>query len=182
MNQGQFQEIAGPGVKRSRDDEIDSEDGQATAGLDGDYEDGVDEMRADQGYSNATSLIPTPIYSPKIVDQPPTKRQKKPTVKFGASSNPVLVAERDVYAKRHDDFLRAHADVYLALLPESNSVSRLFTAAALKKKVHLEAVPYKLIAQPKMIEGGTLKGYQLAGVSFLAYMYENGQNCILADE
>jgi SWI/SNF-related matrix-associated actin-dependent regulator of chromatin subfamily A member 5 len=29
-------------------------------------------------------------------------------------------------------------------------------------------------AQPKLIEGGKMKGYQLAGLSFLAHMYHNG--------
>lgn len=48
--------------------------------------------------------------------------------------------------------------------------------------MHREAVSYELLKQPAGIQGGTLKEYQLAGLSFLAYAVENGQNFILADE
>ena len=36
--------------------------------------------------------------------------------------------------------------------------------------------------QPKLLSGGTLKGYQLEGMQWLASLYENGLNGILADE
>ncbi|KAJ7045038.1 P-loop containing nucleoside triphosphate hydrolase protein [Mycena alexandri] len=38
------------------------------------------------------------------------------------------------------------------------------------------------VVQPDSIVGGEMKPYQLAGLSFLAYMYRNGINCILGDE
>lgn len=120
----------------------------------------------------------------KVKGQPNPKKQKTSGVngvKFSASSNPPAKAWHVESVRRRDDFFRAHAKTYLPLLPEDkNFVSNLLANSG--KKMHREAVPYKLVRQPKSIVGGTLKDYQLAGLSFLAYMFENGQNCILADE
>jgi DNA helicase INO80 len=41
--------------------------------------------------------------------------------------------------------------------------------------------PAAEVAQPVMF-GGTLKGYQLKGLQWLVNVYEQGLNCILADE
>ncbi|KAJ7665099.1 P-loop containing nucleoside triphosphate hydrolase protein [Mycena polygramma] len=41
---------------------------------------------------------------------------------------------------------------------------------------------HDFVAQPELIVGGEMKEYQLAGLSFLAHMYDNGINCILGDE
>ncbi|KAJ8612137.1 hypothetical protein CTAYLR_002446 [Chrysophaeum taylorii] len=40
----------------------------------------------------------------------------------------------------------------------------------------------KLVMQPKCMVGGTLKGYQLEGLRWMATLYENGLSGILADE
>ena len=40
----------------------------------------------------------------------------------------------------------------------------------------------KLMKQPKTIQGGTMKDYQLEGLGYLVYMFKNGINCILGDE
>ncbi|KAI0337438.1 hypothetical protein BDW22DRAFT_1423593 [Trametopsis cervina] len=36
--------------------------------------------------------------------------------------------------------------------------------------------------QPSLIRNGTMKDYQLRGLSFLAHMHDNGMNCVLGDE
>jgi SWI/SNF-related matrix-associated actin-dependent regulator of chromatin subfamily A member 5 len=41
---------------------------------------------------------------------------------------------------------------------------------------------HELDEQPKLVTGGTLKDYQLHGLSFLVWMWKNGMNCILGDE
>ncbi|KAF9531634.1 P-loop containing nucleoside triphosphate hydrolase protein [Crepidotus variabilis] len=41
---------------------------------------------------------------------------------------------------------------------------------------------HELDMQPSMIKNGQMKDYQLHGLSFLAWMYHNGMNCILGDE
>jgi len=38
------------------------------------------------------------------------------------------------------------------------------------------------VAQPAMLAGGTLRGYQLGGLRFLLSLVNNGVNGILADE
>jgi ATP-dependent DNA helicase len=38
------------------------------------------------------------------------------------------------------------------------------------------------MGQPEMLTGGALRDYQLTGVAWLASLYENGINGILADE
>jgi len=44
--------------------------------------------------------------------------------------------------------------------------------------------PYRSIPQPASLAGGqpVLKDYQLKGLSWLAYLAENGANSVLADE
>ena len=44
------------------------------------------------------------------------------------------------------------------------------------------SMPGTLVEQPRMLEGCTLKGYQLKGLAWLANLYEQGINGILADE
>lgn len=132
----------------------------------------------------ATSAIPTPIAEAlplalKVKLVKPVQPKKK-KIKFGAGGNEPSTAQSEL-TRRRDNFLRAHADVYLPLLPEKNFVNNLLNAAK-PETVFRDSVPYKKLAQPTSIIGGTMKEYQLSGLSFLAYMYENGQNCILADE
>lgn len=52
-------------------------------------------------------------------------------------------------------------------------------AEALKKGF----VPFRQIEeQPSLIKNGEMKQYQLTGLSFLIWLYENGINGILGDE
>lgn len=125
----------------------------------------------------AEQTFPIPVESARL--PPPAKKMK---VKFGTAST-TLPASKATLDKRRDNFFRAHADVYLPLLPPKNHVLNLLGVDGKNKnKVWKEDVPYRRLEQPKSIVGGTMKSYQLEGLSFLAYMYENGQNCILADE
>lgn len=71
--------------------------------------------------------------------------------------------------------------MYKNVLPEKNYVTNLLKGYA-PGTIFREVVPYRKLEQPKTIQGGTMKDYQLSGLSFMAYMFENGQNCILADE
>ena len=79
----------------------------------------------------------------------------------------------------------ANAATFLGVLASGspNYVSKLLestTATGPYKVVR----PYRSIPQPSSIAGGqpVLKDYQLKGVSWLAYLAENGGNGILADE
>jgi len=44
-------------------------------------------------------------------------------------------------------------------------------------------IPFKLVTQqPSLIKNGEMKQYQLTGLSFLIWLYENGMGGILGDE
>lgn len=130
----------------------------------------------------ATSAVPTPG-SATPEEQAEAQlhlASKKLKLKFGSSGTGATTGDRAELDRRRDAFLRAHAKVYLAVLPEKNHVANLLKGY--EGRVLNEVVPYHKLEQPKTIQGGTMKDYQLSGLSFLAYMFENGQNCILADE
>lgn len=46
----------------------------------------------------------------------------------------------------------------------------------------LKNSPYELVEQPEGIKNGTMKDYQLEGLSFMLYLHRNGINGILGDE
>lgn len=85
------------------------------------------------------------------------------------------------FDRKRDAFFRAKARLYTAVLPDKNFVSNLLKGRS-NATQYKEEVPYRLLEQPPSIVGGTLKSYQLTGLSYLAYMHENGVSCILADE
>lgn len=138
------------------------------------------------GSTRATSAMQTPVADLLSLPEPikplnqAQKNKKKIKTKFGATTVETKTPQAEL-TRRRDNFLRAHAGVYLPLLPEKNFVLNLLNAAKPQTVFH-ETVPYRKLEQPTSIQGGTMKEYQLSGLSFLAYMYENGQNCILADE
>jgi SNF2 family DNA or RNA helicase len=73
-----------------------------------------------------------------------------------------------------NNFLAAHKNLFLPLLPPNNYVSRL--------NVQEPIVEYEeLSAQPEGVTA-TMKPYQLSGLSFLVYLHNNGFSGILGDE
>jgi SWI/SNF-related matrix-associated actin-dependent regulator of chromatin subfamily A member 5 len=73
--------------------------------------------------------------------------------------------------------------LFKPLLPASSNyfakLSKLETSNGLDGGV----IPYKeFTEQPALIGGGQMKQYQLQGLSFLAWLYENGMGGILGDE
>ncbi|KAJ7492086.1 P-loop containing nucleoside triphosphate hydrolase protein [Mycena latifolia] len=88
-------------------------------------------------------------------------------------------AETDLARKR---WLYAHRTLFESLLP---SHQKAFFPQLNNEMAHDATPPlpkHDFAEQPKLIEGGEMQEYQLAGLSFLAYMYANGINGILADE
>ncbi|KAN0080357.1 P-loop containing nucleoside triphosphate hydrolase protein [Tylopilus felleus] len=83
-------------------------------------------------------------------------------------------------AKRR--WLFRHQDFFQPLLPSTNFFD------VLRKEVselggEVTYVPFHVLTeQPTLIQGGEMKEYQLQGLAFLVYMYNNGMNCILGDE
>jgi SWI/SNF-related matrix-associated actin-dependent regulator of chromatin subfamily A member 5 len=141
-----------------------------------------DELVDTKPSTASTSIVATPAAaSPPALSRQVAKKLK--VARFAGSSNGGMpAADKAELDKRRDQFLRAHSKVYLAVLPEANNaVAKLMKGSA--GRTFKDAVPYEKLEQPSLIRGGAMmKEYQLAGLSFMAYMFENGMNCILADE
>jgi SWI/SNF-related matrix-associated actin-dependent regulator of chromatin subfamily A member 5 len=75
------------------------------------------------------------------------------------------------------NFLVAHKDYFLPLLPSYNHVAKLVANHKTKPIVEYE----ELQEQPKGVTA-TMKPYQLSGLSYLVYLYNNGFSGILGDE
>lgn len=76
-----------------------------------------------------------------------------------------------------NDFLIAHKDYFLPLLPSSNHVAKLVASHKAKPIVEYAEIH----EQPKGVTA-TMKPYQLSGLSYLVYLYNNGFSGILGDE
>ncbi|GAA6057817.1 hypothetical protein JCM3770_004290 [Rhodotorula araucariae] len=91
----------------------------------------------------------------------------------------------DEAERRHNAFILSNTSTFLPVLPSHgpNYVSRLLASSSSTPPSVAHA--YRAVPQPSSIAGGTagiLKDYQLKGLSWLAFMAENGANAILADE
>ncbi|KAF2451200.1 hypothetical protein P171DRAFT_375186 [Karstenula rhodostoma CBS 690.94] len=110
---------------------------------------------------------------------PPSKR------KSGAPSPRKLDTARarlrdDIARKtqaKANGFIVANKDLFLPLLPPQNYITRLIANDQPASVVQYKRLP----AQPKGVKA-TMKPYQLDGLSFLAYLHNNGFSGILSDE
>jgi SWI/SNF-related matrix-associated actin-dependent regulator of chromatin subfamily A member 5 len=85
------------------------------------------------------------------------------------------VAKRTSFLVRHEAFFKP-------LLPNSNFYAKL-SAEEVAAATSNGIIPRKKIAQqPALIQNGQMKEYQLEGLSFLIWLYENGIGGILGDE
>ncbi|KAJ4983001.1 ISWI chromatin-remodeling complex ATPase ISW2 [Stagonosporopsis vannaccii] len=84
--------------------------------------------------------------------------------------------ERKTKAKAND-FIVANKEYFLPLLPDTNNVSKLVAHHKAKPVVEYE----ELLEQPKGVVA-IMKPYQLSGLSFMVYLYNNGFSGILGDE
>ncbi|KAF3003430.1 hypothetical protein E8E13_001503 [Curvularia kusanoi] len=75
------------------------------------------------------------------------------------------------------NFLVAHKDYFLPLLPPNNHVTKLVANHKAKPIVEYK----ELEKQPQGVTA-TMKPYQLSGLSYLVYLYNNGFSGILGDE
>ncbi|RPA84997.1 hypothetical protein BJ508DRAFT_205695 [Ascobolus immersus RN42] len=87
---------------------------------------------------------------------------------------------------RRDRFYIHYRDLFERLLPERNYISRMVERREAEKdddfEVVEDVVPYKLLeSQPEHVKA-TMKPYQIAGLSYLVWLYKNGVSGILGDE
>lgn len=115
-------------------------------------------------------------------DTTPTRRPRKSApAKVETARGRVRQEIAEHTKPRRDAFFAAHSQYFLPLLPHNNYISRL------ERKVEdgmALGEPFKqemLSSQPQGVKG-TMKPYQLEGLSFLLNMYKNGMSAILGDE
>ncbi|KAF9259046.1 hypothetical protein L218DRAFT_908811 [Marasmius fiardii PR-910] len=126
--------------------------------------------------SGTSGVKKTKIDEGKAAIQKAVKEEKKANTQAVVERR----AERD--ARRSQWFLR-HRDLIQPLLPSSSTL--LSTLGTGHQSSKIPYTPFhELEEQPKCIskELGEMKDYQLLGLSFLVYMYQNGMNCLLGDE
>ncbi|KIJ64208.1 hypothetical protein HYDPIDRAFT_28649 [Hydnomerulius pinastri MD-312] len=108
--------------------------------------------------------------------------QKKQKMQDKKANTIVVNAKRTELEAARKRWLLRHTDLFQPLLPSTNFFD------SLRKEMDgtsgkVSYVPFHtLTEQPKLIVGGEMKDYQLQGLAFLVYMYNNGMNCILGDE
>lgn len=109
----------------------------------------------------------------------PTQTQKLPTPlrKLDSARNRLRGDIARKSKAKANDFLVAHKDYFLPLLPRNNQVSKLAASHDAKPIVEYE----ELIEQPKGVTA-VMKPYQLSGLSYLVHLYNNGFSGILGDE
>ena len=85
-------------------------------------------------------------------------------------------------AIKRQSFLIRHENLFKPLLPAINYFTKLSKSENLNA-IERGFIPYKDITeQPSLIKNGQMKQYQLQGLSFLVWLYENGMGGILGDE
>ncbi|KZW00232.1 hypothetical protein EXIGLDRAFT_722292 [Exidia glandulosa HHB12029] len=79
-------------------------------------------------------------------------------------------------------FYLKHRDIFRTLLP-TNSLYFTNLETKMRNSGPMDVVPYeRLAAQPSLVKNGTMKDYQLDGLSKLVFWHKNGVNGILGDE
>ncbi|KAH9924947.1 P-loop containing nucleoside triphosphate hydrolase protein [Amylocystis lapponica] len=80
-------------------------------------------------------------------------------------------------------WLYRHRNLFVPLLPPKSALLENMEKEVNASADKAQYVPlHELDEQPRLVKGGTMKDYQLHGLSFLVWMYKNGMNCILGDE
>jgi SWI/SNF-related matrix-associated actin-dependent regulator of chromatin subfamily A member 5 len=80
-------------------------------------------------------------------------------------------------------FLVHHRNLFHPLLPSSGNYFTKLSPTDIDQAKSRGFIPYREITQqPSLIKNGEMKQYQLKGLSFLVWLYENGMGGILGDE
>jgi SWI/SNF-related matrix-associated actin-dependent regulator of chromatin subfamily A member 5 len=136
------------------------------------------EREREDGLRRGTRDRKTRILESDTMPSPPSSRRKAPPQKKLDSARNRL---RDDIAHKSktkaNNFLVAHKDYFLPLLPHSNQITKLVASHNPKPIVEYE----ELREQPEGVTA-VMKPYQLSGLSYLVYLYNNGFSGILGDE
>ncbi|KAF8838568.1 hypothetical protein BDN67DRAFT_73595 [Paxillus ammoniavirescens] len=108
--------------------------------------------------------------------------QKKQKMENKKVNTIVINAKRVLLDAARRRWLFRHRDLFQPLLPSTTFFDALHKEMT-EAGENVSYVPFHaLTEQPKLIEGGEMKDYQLQGLEFLVHMFNNGMNCILGDE
>jgi SWI/SNF-related matrix-associated actin-dependent regulator of chromatin subfamily A member 5 len=128
------------------------------------------------GLRRGTRDRKTRILESDTLPSPPSRR-RLPAKKLDTARNRLREEIAQKTKAKANNFLVAHKDYFLPLLPPTNHVSKLLTTHDAQP-----IVPYEeLKAQPEGVTA-VMKPYQLSGLSYLAYLHNNGFSGILGDE
>lgn len=119
----------------------------------------------------------TRILESDTMPEPTTSRRKAPPPKLDTARNRLRDAIAQKSKAKAKNFLVANKDYFLPLLPEKNHVTKLVANYDAQPVVEYE----QLQEQPEGVVA-TMKPYQLSGLSYLVYLYNNGFSGILGDE
>ncbi|KAF2813072.1 uncharacterized protein BDZ99DRAFT_507176 [Mytilinidion resinicola] len=107
-----------------------------------------------------------------------TQRKSLDSLKLDTARNRVREEIAAQTMVKRDNFILAHKDYFLPLLPETNYVAKLARQASSEPAIS-EYV--EIDTQPEGVRA-VMKPYQLSGLSFLVHMYNNGMSGMLGDE
>ncbi|TFK65861.1 hypothetical protein BDN72DRAFT_800724 [Pluteus cervinus] len=113
--------------------------------------------------------------------------EKQEAKRVKLTEQKALTVAQGVKKERRDmartRWLHRHRALLEPLLPPGMELLETIKREIATFPVDVKYIEYEeLQAQPSLIKGGTMKDYQLQGLSFLVWMYQNGMNCILGDE
>ncbi|KAI6937186.1 hypothetical protein KC355_g15843, partial [Hortaea werneckii] len=112
---------------------------------------------------------------------PAPKRDSKPAPDTARAKVRQEILEKT--KPKRDAFILARKESFQPLLPETSYIDKLERLNAMSDENHLpEITIYKSLEQQPQGVKAEMKRYQIEGLSFLVYMYNNGMSSILGDE
>lgn len=105
--------------------------------------------------------------------------EKKRNASLKRKRRPITKADRDKKAKELDDLLRQSAAFSDILTKKTQVLGRVGTSLDGQT---LGAHDLEMTEQPKCLVGGTMRDYQLEGVTWMKEVCAQGMSGILADE
>ncbi|KAI7609888.1 hypothetical protein KC346_g8985, partial [Hortaea werneckii] len=112
---------------------------------------------------------------------PAPKRDSKPAPDTARAKVRQEILEKT--KPKRDAFIVAHKDYFQPLLPETSYIDKLERLNAMSDEKQLpEVTIYRSLEQQPQGVKAEMKPYQVEGLSFLVYMYNNGMSSILGDE
>ena len=111
----------------------------------------------------------------------PAQKSRRPA-KSQTVRNEVRTQIAAETSRKRANFLVAHQNLFLPLLPEQNQVKKLTDQINQGEKANCAEVPYEALEKQPTGVKAVMKPYQIKGLSFLVWMHRNGGSAILGDE